>query len=57
MQVGIGLPEAVDGFDAIPAWRHADIHKSQRVGIPRGGGLVHQRQSLLALLFISGLII
>ena len=31
LEVGVGGPKPGNGFNAIPAWRHADIHKCQRI--------------------------
>ena len=45
----IDLPDALDGFYAVPAGRHADIDERQRVRAAVAQGLLDQRESLLAL--------
>ena len=45
----IDLPDAGDGFHAVPAGRHAHIDEGHRVRPLVGQGFFHHRQSLLSL--------
>jgi len=48
LQVGTFVPDAGNGFDAVPAGLHAHVHEGHGVGPAFGQGLEHTFQSLLA---------
>ena len=49
LQFRIYFPDAGDGFDAVPSWRHPDVHKSHRVWLVFHERLLHHLQSFLPL--------
>src|SRR5437667_12009640 len=49
LQGRVRFPDAVNGFHAVPAWRHAHIDESQRVGPALLNGPLHLLQTFLAL--------
>jgi hypothetical protein len=49
LDLGIDLPDARGGFDAVPARRHPDVHERHRVGPALGHGALDHFEAVLAL--------
>src|SRR5579872_4717910 len=49
LQIEAFLPDMTDGFDAIPAGRHANVHKGHRIWLAVRERFPHTSQTLLAL--------
>jgi hypothetical protein len=52
LEGGIDGPESADGFDAVPAWGHADVHEGEGEGLEVDDGLVDEVEGVLSL--VSG---
>ncbi len=50
LHVGIRRPQALDGFQAVPARRHAHVDERHRIRTTLGERLVHHRDAFLALM-------
>ncbi|MNZ91300.1 hypothetical protein D3C78_1102790 [compost metagenome] len=49
LQARVGLPQRLDGLQAVPARRHTHVGEHQRIGLAFGLGALDQFQRLLAL--------
>ena len=49
MNIGVDLPEVLDRFQAVPAWRHTHVYESQREGSPLSHGVTDFVKSFFSL--------
>lgn len=49
LNIGIDLPDLLDGLDPVPSRRHANINEGQRVWGPGGDSLLHHLEARFSL--------